>query len=170
MYVGVETLTNIMHMFFSFYQIVEARNVILQKLGERKDTQAGECETSSIVDTHQEGRGDSERDSIPFEQNLILTEVTNATKGLEIDDMISSKKWSEKTDTDATSLTSCTKLKQEEDVSCSDLEDYRSDSSDKLSGHGEACRQKAVPFKGKDSEDESNDWLTVDEFNQVDFS
>lgn len=139
------------------------------------------------MDTHQEGRGDSERESISYEQNLILTEVTNATKGLEIEDMISSKKWSENTNTDATSLTSCTKLKQEEDVSCSDLEDYRSDSSDKLSGHGEAFRgsspdgssdwvrlrerserggrQKAVPFKGKDSEDESNDWLTVDEFN-----
>lgn len=150
--------------------------------------QAGECEELRIVDTHQEDREDSGRKNISIEQNQILTEVTNAAKGLEIDDTSNSEKWLEDTDIDATSLTSCTKLQQEEDVSFSDLEDCRSYSSDKLSGHGEAHDirgsspdgssdwvqlhesslrggSKAIHLKGKDSEDESNDWLTVDKFN-----
>ncbi|KAJ1378939.1 BSD domain [Sesbania bispinosa] len=168
-------------------KIVETRDAFLLKLGERKDLQAGECEKSRTVDTYQEGREDSGRESISFEENQILTEITNAAKGLEIDD---SEKWLDDTDIDATSLTSCTKLQQEEDVSFSDLEDVGSYSSDKLSGHREAQDirgsspdgsssdwvqlqessersgwQKAIRLKGKDSEDESNDWLTVDEFN-----
>lgn len=75
-------------------------------------------------------------------------------------------------------------------MSFSDLEDDGSDVSDRLSGHRGArsmrgsspdgssdwvqlsensdrggSRRKAVHFKGKDSEDESNDWLAVDDFN-----
>ncbi|XP_061350854.1 uncharacterized protein LOC133295935 isoform X2 [Gastrolobium bilobum] len=169
-------------------KIVEAREMLLLKLEERKNLQAGECEKPRTVDTYQEGREDSGTGSISFEDNQILTEVTNAVKGLEVDDTISTEKWMEDTDIDATSLTSCTKLQQEEDVSFSDLEDDVSYSSDKLSGHREAQDirgsspdgssdwvqlhesserggwQKAR-LKGKDSEDESNEWLAVDEFN-----
>ena len=164
--------------------------MLLQKLGERKNLQAGEPEKPRTVDTYQEGREDSERESISSEQNQILTEVTNAVEGLEVDDTISSEKWLGDTDIDASSLASCTKLQQEEDVSFSDLEDDRSYSSDKLSGYREAHdirgsspegatsdwvrlresserdgRKKVIRLKGKDSEDESNDWLTVDDFN-----
>ncbi|TKY54813.1 hypothetical protein E2542_SST19226 [Spatholobus suberectus] len=170
-------------------KIVEARDVLLQQLGEKKNLQAGERENPRTVDTYQEGREDCGRDSISSEQNQILTEVTNAVEGLEVDDLISSEKWLEDTDIDATSMTSCTKLQHEEDVSFSDLEDDRSYSSDKLSGYRDAQdirgsspegasdwvqlhesskrdgRKKAVRLKGKDSEDESNDWLTVDDFN-----
>ena len=52
--------------------------------------QAGEPENPRTVDTYQEGREDSERESISSEQNQILTEVTNAVEGLEVDDTISS--------------------------------------------------------------------------------
>ncbi|XP_004508455.1 uncharacterized protein [Cicer arietinum] len=166
-------------------KIVEARDVLLQKLEERKDMKVGECDKLGVVDTRQEGTEDSGTESITFDQNQILTEVTKAAKGLEIDDTISSEKWLTDTDIDATSLTSCTKHQQEEDMSFSDLEEDGSYSSDKLSGHGEAIRgsspdgssdwvqlreserggrQKAIRLKGKDSEDESNDWLAVDEF------
>ncbi|KAK7330059.1 hypothetical protein VNO77_24244 [Canavalia gladiata] len=169
-------------------KIVEAREVLLLKLGERKKLQAEECEKTRTVDTYQDGREDRGRENISYEHNKTLTEVTNATTGLEVDDTISTEKW-EDTDIDATSLTSCTKLQQEEDVSFSDLEDDGSYSSDKLSGYREAQdirgsspegssdwvrlqesserggRQKAIRLRGKDSEDESNDWLTVDDFN-----
>lgn len=150
--------------------------------------QDGECEKASTVDKFQEGREDSGRESISFEQNQVLVEVTNAIKSLEIDDMTNSEKWLEDTDIDATSLTSFTKLQLEEDVSFSDLDDDGSRSSDKLSGHREAqdirgsssegssdwvqlhkstergSSKKAISLKGKDSEDESNDWLKVDDW------
>lgn len=163
-------------------KIVEAREVLLRKLEERKDMQAGECDKSDVVGTHQEGKEDSGTESITVDQNKILTEVTNAAKGLEIDDAVNSEKWLTDTDIDVTSLTSCTKH-QQEDISFSDLEEDGSYSSDnKLSSHGEVIRgsspdgssdwvqlserqrggrQKAIRLKGKDSEDESNDWLAV---------
>lgn len=166
--------------------------MLLQKLGERKNLQAGETEKPRTVDTHQEGREDCGAESISSEQNQILTEVTNAVESLEVDDTISSEKWLTDTDIDATSLASCTKLQHEEDVSFSDLEDDRSYSSDKLSVYREGQdirgsspegttsdwvqlresserdgRKKTIRLKGKDSEDESNDWLTVDDFNQI---
>jgi hypothetical protein len=149
--------------------------------------QAGECSKSGLADTHQEGTEDSGTENTTFDQNQILTEVTNAAKGLEIDDTVSSEKWLTDTDIDANSLASCTKHQPEEDISFSDLEEDASYSSDnRLSSHGEAIRgsspegsgdwvqlrerersgrQKAIRLKGKDSEDESNDWLAVDGFN-----
>ncbi|CAJ1944638.1 unnamed protein product [Sphenostylis stenocarpa] len=171
-------------------KLVEARDVLLQKLGERKNLQAEESEKPGTVDSHQEVREDSEKESISFEQNQVLTEVTNAVKGLEVDDTAITEKWLEDTDVDASSFASCTKHQQEEDVSFSDLEDDGSYSSDKLSScrepqdirglspegatsdwvqlHGSSLRdgrKKAIRLKGKDSEDESNDWLTIDDFN-----
>ncbi|XP_058759923.1 uncharacterized protein LOC131633222 isoform X2 [Vicia villosa] len=167
-------------------KIVQARDVLLRKLEERNDTHAGECDKSGIMDTHQEGREDSGAESITLDQNQILAETTNAIKGLEIDDTTNSEKWLTDTDIDATSLTSGTKHQPEEDISFSDLEEYGSYSSDnKLSSQREVFRgsspegssgwvqlsenkrggrQKAIHLKGKDSEDESNDWLAVDEF------
>ncbi|XP_027920876.1 uncharacterized protein LOC114178927 isoform X2 [Vigna unguiculata] len=171
-------------------KIVDARDELLQKLGERKNLQAEESEKPGTVDSHQEVREDCERESISFEQDQVLTEVTNAVEGLEVGDTVSTEKWLEDTDIDASSFASCTKLQQEEDVSFSDLEDDGSYSSDKLSSHRETHdirgsspegatsdwvrlhetsqrdgRKKAIRLKGKDSEDESNDWLSVDDFN-----
>jgi len=164
--------------------------VLLQKLGERKDLQAEEIDEPGTVDSNQEVRENRERESISFEQNQVLTEVTNALEGLEVDDKVSTEKWLE--DTDASSFASCTKLQQEEDVSFSEIEDDESYSSDKLSSYRETqdmrgsspegatstsdwvqlhesslrdAKKKAIRLKGKDSEDESNDWLTVDDFN-----
>jgi len=165
--------------------------VLVQKLGERKNLQAEESGKHGTVDSNQEVRENRERESISFEQNQVLTEVTNAVEGLEVNDTVSTEKWLEDTDIDASSFTSCTKLQQEEeDVSFSDLEDDGSYSSDKLSSYRETQdirgsspegattsdwvqlhessvrdgRKKAIPLKGKDSEDESNDWLTIDDF------
>ncbi|XP_019464687.1 PREDICTED: uncharacterized protein LOC109362999 isoform X2 [Lupinus angustifolius] len=169
-------------------KIIEARNMLLLKLGERKHLQAEEYEKPRIVDTYEESREDSERENTLSDQNHILTDITSAVKGLEVDDMSGTEKWLEDTDIDAASLTSCIKLQQEEDVSFSDLDDDGSYSSDRLPGLREAQdkrgsspdgssdwiqlhgtfekgdRQK-TNIRGKDSEDESNDWLTVDEFN-----
>ncbi|XP_019440633.1 PREDICTED: uncharacterized protein LOC109345843 isoform X2 [Lupinus angustifolius] len=169
-------------------KIVEARDMLLLKLGERKHLQPEECEKPRTVDTYEEIREDSERDNISSEQNHILTDITNAVEGLEVDDMSGTEKWLEDTDIDAASLISCSKLQQEEDVSFSDLDDDGNYSSDRLSGFREAqdkrgsspdCSSDWVQLhesseksgrhkanlKGKDSEDESNDWFTVDEFN-----
>ncbi|KAK7264882.1 hypothetical protein RJT34_32495 [Clitoria ternatea] len=170
-------------------KIVEARDVLLLKLEERKRLHGEECEKPRTLDTYQEGREDSDRENISLEQNQILNEVTDAANGLEVDDKISTEKWLEDTDNDATSLISSTKLQQEEDVSFSDLEDDGSYSSDKLSGYREAHdirgsspegsssdwvqlhegsekgrHRKAIRSKGKDSEDDSSDWLAVDDF------
>ncbi|KAL2338416.1 hypothetical protein Fmac_012862 [Flemingia macrophylla] len=166
-------------------KIVEARDALLQKLGEKKNSQARELEKPRIVGTHQELREDGGRENIHFEQSQVLAEVTNALESLEVDDTISSEKWLEDTDVE----TSGTKHQHEEDVSFSDLEDDVSYSSDKLSSYREAhdirdsspegssdwiqlhessgrdASKKAIHLRGKDSEDESNDWLTVDEFN-----
>ncbi|KAK7347097.1 hypothetical protein VNO80_21624 [Phaseolus coccineus] len=171
------------HECLSTPKILDARDVLLQKLGEEK---AEESEKHRTVDSNQEVRENRERESISFEQNQVLTEITNAVEGLEVDDTVSTEKWLEDTDIDASSFASCTKLQQEEDVSFSDLEDDGSYSSDKLSSYREkqdirgsspegatsdwvqlresSVRKKAIPLKGKDSEDESNDWLTIDDF------
>ncbi|CAL0330476.1 unnamed protein product [Lupinus luteus] len=171
-------------------KIVEARDMLLLKLGERKHLQAEECEKPRTVDRYEERREDSKRESISSEQNHILTDITNAVKGLEVDDTSGNEKWLEDTDIDTASLISCSKLQQEEDVLFSDLDDDGSDNFDRLSvsgfreaqdkrGSSPDCSSDWVQLhensekggrhkanlKGKDSEDESNDWFTVDEFN-----
>lgn len=140
-----------------FVHIVEARDVLLLKLGDRKHLQAEECEKPRTVDTYQKGREDSERKSISSQKNHILTDITNAEKGLEVDDSISTEKWLEDTDIDTTSLTSCTKHQQKEDVSFSDLEDDGSYSSDRLSGLREEHN-----ISGS-SPDGSSEWVQLHE-------
>ncbi|KAF7806433.1 uncharacterized protein G2W53_038594 [Senna tora] len=147
--------------------ILEARDMLLQKLKEKRDFQVEECDKLKTLNTHEEHREDAaiDRENISSEKNEILTEKSNAEKGPEIGDT-------------------------EEDVSFSDLEDDGSDLSDRLSGHRGAQdmrgsspegssdwvrlsensmrrggRRPAIHYKGKDSEDESNDWLAVDDFN-----
>ena len=170
--------------------MVETRDRLLQKLSDKRNLQAKDCESPRTLDTYQEGGEVSatERVNNPSERNQSLTEITNAAKELEIDEKTSFEQWFEDTDIESSSVTAHTKFQHEEDVS--DLEDYGSDLSDRLSGHRGArdtrvpspdgsndwvqlkgssdrggSQRKAVNLKGKDSEDESNDWLTVDEFN-----
>ncbi|KAL1335088.1 uncharacterized protein LOC107640392 isoform X2 [Arachis ipaensis] len=174
-------------------KIVEARDVLLLKLEEKKDSEAGVCEKQRTAsDTNEDGRDGILRETISSEPSEIVTEFTNAEKVLEVDEISSTtENWLEDKDIDVTSLASShTKLHHEEDVSFSDLDDDKSYSSDRISGHREAQDRrgsspdgssdwvqlhegssrgggwhKAIHSKGKDSEDESNDWLTVDEFN-----
>ena len=168
--------------------MVEARDRLLQKLS-NKNSEAEDCESPRTLDTYQEGAEVSatERVNNRSERDQILTEITSAAKELEIDEKTRFEQWFEDTDIESSSVTA-TKFQHEEDAS--DLEDYGSDLSDRLSGHRGAqdtrvpspdgsndwvqlkgssdrggSRQKSVNLKGKDSEDESNDWLTVDEFN-----
>ncbi|RYR76671.1 hypothetical protein Ahy_A01g001252 [Arachis hypogaea] len=173
--------------------IVEARDVLLLKLEEKKDSEAGVCEKQRTAsDTNEDGRDGIVRETISSEPSEIVTEFTNAEKVLEVDEISSTtENWLEDKDIDVTSLASShAKLQHEEDVSFSDLDDDKSYSSDRISGHREAQDRrgsspdgssdwvqlhegssrgggwhKAIHSKGKDSEDESNDWLTVDEFN-----
>ncbi|KAL1372253.1 uncharacterized protein [Arachis hypogaea] len=174
-------------------KIVEARDVLLLKLEEKKDSEAGVCEKQRTAsDTNEDGRDGIVRETISSEPSEIVTEFTNAEKVLEVDEISSTtENWLEDKDIDVTSLASShAKLQHEEDVSFSDLDDDKSYSSDRISGHREAQDRrgsspdgssdwvqlhegssrgggwhKAIHSKGKDSEDESNDWLTVDEFN-----
>ncbi|XP_057760405.1 uncharacterized protein LOC130980705 isoform X2 [Arachis stenosperma] len=174
-------------------KIVEARDVLLLKLEEKKDSAAGVCEKQRTAsDTNEDGRDGIVRETISSEPSEIVTEFTNAEKVLEVDEISSTtENWLEDKDIDVTSLASShAKLQHEEDVSFSDLDDDKSYSSDRISGHREAQDRrgsspdgssdwvqlhegssrgggwhKAIHSKGKDSEDESNDWLTVDEFN-----
>ncbi|MED6176151.1 hypothetical protein PIB30_085320 [Stylosanthes scabra] len=173
-------------------KIVEARDVLLLKLEERKDSEAGVDEKQMTADTNQDGMDDIVREAISSETSEIVPEVTNAEKVLEVDEISSTtENWLEDKDIDVTSLTSShTKFHHEEDVSFSDLDDDRSYSSDRISGHRESQDRrgsspdnssdwvqlhegssrgggwhKGIHSKGKDSEDESNEWLTVDEFN-----
>ncbi|XP_028767329.1 uncharacterized protein LOC114725044 isoform X1 [Neltuma alba] len=179
-------------------KILEARSVLLKRLADKTTLQAENSENLRNLSPHQDVGNDSftERDNISSDENLILGEITSATKCLEIDDdtMSSSARWFEDTDIG----NSLAKFKQEEeDVSFSDLQDEDDDKSvisdcERLSGSREArdlirvssrdvCsdwdklsenserggggrQQKAVHLKGKDSEDESNDWFTVDHF------
>ncbi|KAI9117496.1 hypothetical protein K1719_011662 [Acacia pycnantha] len=149
--------------FLSTPKIVEARDALLQKLQEKKDRQVEECDQSN---PDQEHREDSVmgRENIPLEKNQ--TGKKDAAKGVQIDDT--------------------------EDVSFSDLEDDCSDLSDRTSSHrrraqgtrgsspegssdwvqlsensergGGSRRRPAAHSKGKDSGDESSDWLDVDDF------
>lgn len=98
------------HVFpFLFVQIVEARDALLQKIRDKKDVQVEERQELRTPNTFQEQREDSviERESIPSEKNQILNEKSNASKGQEIDDTVSTEKWLQDTNIDIALLTFC---------------------------------------------------------------
>ncbi|XP_028753924.1 uncharacterized protein LOC114713442 isoform X2 [Neltuma alba] len=92
-------------------KIVEARDALLQKLGEKRDCQIEERDQLSQDQEHREDIAIG-RENIPSEKTNTMTEKRDAAKGLQIDDT--------------------------EDISFSDLEDDGSDLSDRTSSHRRA--------------------------------
>ena len=92
-------------------QIIETRNVLLQKLQNKRDEQE---ETSNTpIASSQEGKE-------------VVTKIVNATQGLEIDDEEeNTEQWLEEEDTDTGIPVNSQKTiaHEEDDVSFSDLED-----------------------------------------------
>ncbi|KAK3213149.1 hypothetical protein Dsin_017855 [Dipteronia sinensis] len=153
-------------------KIIETRNVLLQKLQNKRDEQVETSNTPNA--SSQEGKE--------------VTEIVNATQSLEIDDVENTERWLEEEDTDTGIPVNSQKTiaHEEDDVSFSDLEDDDNDlprrsaednkttspsgSNDwvKLNegsenrGDKEKARQSVS--RDKDSEGESSDWLAVDEF------
>lgn len=165
-------------------QILEARNVLLQKIQNNRNAKV---ETSEKSSTSNESQEDSKVSETRGEDN---TETTKADKGLDILYETSTKQWLDKANIDSgNSMHAQRKLESEEEISFSDLEDDDNDLSHrsidlrraaensspsgasdwvKLSGSSteiQIGQQKSGQSKDKDSEgEESSDWLTVDGF------
>ncbi|KAL5786372.1 hypothetical protein ACOSQ2_008764 [Xanthoceras sorbifolium] len=158
-------------------KIIETRNVLMQKLQNKRNEQV---ETSNTPNTPCQG------ESIPSRVKEV-TEIVNAMPALEIDDEENTEQWLEDEDTDTgIPVNTQKKIACVDDVSFSDLEDDDTDpprkpaednkttspsgSNDwvKLNegsenrGDREKARQSIS--RDKDSEGESSDWLAVDEF------
>ncbi|KAI5320646.1 hypothetical protein L3X38_040354 [Prunus dulcis] len=175
-------------------KIVEARDVLLHKLQNKRNTQVDSCE-KSILDSPKKDIqvGKAQGVEISSQENEALTEIVNTAGRLKIDDEESTEQWSEEASiSSGTFVDGQRKHETEEDISFSDLEDDENDlsSSTRLSGlrrgrDVRACspngsndwvqlnrsseieggQRKAGQSKERDSEGEdSNDWLTVDGF------
>lgn len=171
----------------SSLQIIEARNVLLQKL--QKNAQV-ENEDTKTLGTSQDGSkaGKPEGKNIPSDEEEVSTD-NNISAAVEMDDEESSEKWLQEKDIDTGAQK---KVEHEEDISFSDLEDddnnalsnrpsvpetkvsSPSESSDWVqlnrssdaqcsSGQHKAAGQSNSGEKDSEGE-ESNDWLTVDDF------
>lgn len=79
---------------FFFFQIVEARGALMQKLQEKRDCQVEECDQPR---PDQEHRDDSVtgRGFTPSEENNTSTEKNDVAKGVQIDDTVSTENWLE---------------------------------------------------------------------------
>jgi uncharacterized protein YndB with AHSA1/START domain len=166
-------------------QIIEARNVLFQKLQENAQV---ENEDTKTLYTSQDGSeaGKPEGKNIPSEEKEVSTDKISAG-GVEMDDEESTEKWSEEKDNDTGTQK---KVEPEEEISFSDLEDddnalsnrpsvpetkvsspsgssdwvqlKRSSDTQRGSDQHKAGRSNSGD---KDSEgEESNDWLTVDDY------
>lgn len=93
---------------FLFVQIVEARDVLLQKLREKRDSQLEECDKLKTPGTSEEHKesGVIDGENITSQKNQIKTEKSNAAKGLEIGDTVSTENWFEDTTIDVSILIS----------------------------------------------------------------
>ncbi|KAJ6992559.1 uncharacterized protein [Populus alba] len=161
-------------------QIVETRNVLLEKLRNKKNVKL-ESSKNSISET--QGENTTSREEV--------ARIVNATEGLKINDEENSKQFLKEQIDNSTSMDNRKKLEGEEDVSFSDLEDDSSDSSTRLSASRKAQSIRAPSPSGssdwvqlnessdilgglrkarqsfsrdKDSDAESTDWHKVDEF------
>ncbi|EEF30430.1 conserved hypothetical protein [Ricinus communis] len=174
-------------------QIVETRNILLQKLQNKKNLKVENSDPASLH-ISQDSSKITERaeDNIPS-QGKEVTEIANATGRLEIDDEESADQWLKETEINTdTTLDGQKKLEHEEDVSFSDLENDDNDLASRLSGSKKAQEITRVPSpsgssdwvqlnessetqaglqkarqsisREKDSDGESNDWLKVDDF------
>ena len=164
----------------TYWQIVETRNVLLEKLRNKKNVKL-ESSKNSISET--QGENTTSREEIAW--------IVNATEGLKINDEENSKQFLREQIANSTSMDNRKKLEGEEDVSFSDLGDDSSDSSTRLSASRKAQSIRAPSPSGssdwvqlnessdilgglrkarqsfsrdKDSDAESTDWHKVDEF------
>ncbi|CAK7345374.1 unnamed protein product [Dovyalis caffra] len=169
--IGFEVLTS---------EIAETRNVLLQKLQNKRNVKV---ESSKNSNNEREGENTTSREDV--------TGIVNATGGLKISDEENSKQFLKEKINNSTSMDNQKKLKDEEDVSFSDLEDDDSDFSARLSASRKAKSIRAPSPSGssdwvqlsessdtqvgprkarqsfshdKDSDAESADWHKVDEF------
>lgn len=86
-------------------QIIETRNMLLQKLQDNRTAQANNSSTQASTEKE-------------------VSEIVSATQGLEIDDEENTERWLDDTDIDSgISVNNQQKIEHEEDVSFSDLED-----------------------------------------------
>lgn len=167
--------------------IVETRNILLQKLQNKRNSMSETSENSFAVETSKESIKVSEKqeENIPSQEKEV-TEIVKATERLEIaDEKENADQWLKETDTDGENK----KVEHEEDVSFSDLEDDDNELSSRLSGSRKAQEITRVPSSSdwvqlndgsdaqggsqkarqsisreKDSDGESNEWLKVDDF------
>ncbi|KAM1809166.1 hypothetical protein ACFX15_025491 [Malus domestica] len=173
-------------------KIVEARDVLLHKLHNKRNTREDAPEKSILVSPKnhiQDGKTQGEGSS--SQEKEASTEILNTTERLKTDDEEGTEQWSEGASiSSGTFVDGQRKHEPEDDISFSDLEDEENDVSSRQSGlrqgpyarecspngsndwvqlnrssENEGGRQKAGRSKGKDSEGEdSSDWLAVDEY------
>ncbi|XP_009363970.2 uncharacterized protein LOC103953893 [Pyrus x bretschneideri] len=173
-------------------KIVEARDVLLHKLHNKRNTREDAPEKSILVSPKnhiQDGKAQGEGSS--SQEKEASTEIVNTTERFKTDDEEGTEQWSEGASiSSGTFVDGQRKHEPEDDISFSDLEDEENDVSSRQSGlrqgpYARACspngsndwvqlnrsseneggRQKAGRSKGRDSEGEySSDWLAVDEY------
>ncbi|KAK6945146.1 BSD domain [Dillenia turbinata] len=138
--------------------VVEARDVLLQKLQNKKNLQVDDSEDS------QGGSkvGDIEEAEISsIQEKQVLSETVNAVEQLEIDKHENIAQWFEDEDADTgVSSNAQKRLGNEDDVSFSDLEDDDEDDTD-LSSHRTHSRLPAS--KRESSPSGSSDWVQLNE-------
>ncbi|KAF8393152.1 hypothetical protein HHK36_021393 [Tetracentron sinense] len=176
-----------------FWMVVEARELLLQKLQNRPNTLVENSKTDDLfVEVTSKGSSNIEEDNNQVQEKEVLAETVNSAQQVHIDEQKNIEQWLEEEDIiTGTSFDSPKQLGNEEDVSFSDLEDDDDDVSSRQPGlrpvqdtgisppnrsndwvqlsetETQSNRKKAVQpiSRAKDSEgEESNDWLTVDDF------
>ncbi|KAJ6731882.1 BSD DOMAIN-CONTAINING PROTEIN [Salix purpurea] len=160
-------------------QIVETRNVLLQKLQNKRNVKVESSKNSKSATPGEITASQEE-----------ITEIADATENFKINEE-NSKQFSKEKIDNSTSMDNKKKLEDEQDVSFSDLEDDDSDFSVRLSASRKAQSIRAPSPSGssdwiqlnegsdtqggppkarqsfsrdKDSDAESSDWHKVDEF------
>lgn len=166
-------------------KIIETRNLLLQKLQNKSDEQVETSNTPATSSLDGSKACETQGENIPSRVKEV-TEIVNATQGLEIDDEENTGQWLEEEDTDSgIPVNTQKKIADEEDISFSDLEDEDSDLPRRLSednkttpsgsndwvnlnegseNRGDKEKARQSTSRDKDSEGESSDWLAVDEF------
>ncbi|MBA0625978.1 hypothetical protein Godav_003717, partial [Gossypium davidsonii] len=174
-------------------EVIETRDALLQKLQKNKNVQV----ENSSPDASQQSGNFSETKRETFVSEEKVSEIVNAAEGLEITSSEdNTEQWLEEAEFSSGSSLSIKKnLEHEEDVSFSDLEDDDTDTSNRASVRKSTQHDKALSSSGsndwvqlnkrletrgalqkagqtscrdKDSEgEESNDWLTDDDFVDV---
>ncbi|XP_042496487.1 uncharacterized protein LOC122075501 [Macadamia integrifolia] len=175
-------------------QIIEARDSLLQKLQKRVNEQVESSKNGdSLIEVSDKGTKIQE-ESNPAQEKEVLVETVNSPHHIKAGEQEKTEGWLEEEDETDTSVAAHKQLGNEEDVSFSDLEeddnddntssrqrflnsekDIRVSSSSngssnewvRLNENSDSQEKKVVETtsREKDSEgEESNDWLTIDDF------